>query len=312
MCIMTEDRGCNSTKCISINSNITCSAGGRHAPVCSSSGVTYRSECEAFVNQDFDIKYHRACNDQLCHADNHGKGFCGFDKQTYSNLCDLELATGSITRDYNGSCVEETKIKCTTIPPECAYTTRASDSMCPIAGGSSIQTTIWVHCTLSFLCVCVGAQGILHIDVDEVQDYAFRKGKTEVDLKDLCREVESDWEILTNYSLFDNRCECACRHKYDSVGAIVVQVKAVTGTDCVECGERLRMFIQRLREDKAGDTGDISNRKRRQTDGSGSMGSGLFISPSDLENDPSYQSQAYSLFASLTLTLASITLALCI
>ena len=139
------------------------------------------------------------------------------------------------------------------------------------------------------MCVCVGAQGILHIDVDEVQDYAFRKGKTEVDLKDLCREVESDWEILTNYSLFDNRCECACRHKYDSVGAIVVQVKAVTGTDCVECGERLRMFIQRLREDKAGDTGDISNRKRRQTDDSGTRGSGLFISPSDLENDPSFQ-----------------------
>ena len=144
--------------------------------------------------------------------------------------------------------------------------------------------------------------------MDEVQDYAFRKGKSEVDLKDLCREVESDWEILTNYSLFDDRCEFSCRHKYDTVGAIVVQLRAVRGTDCVECGQRLGVFIQRLRDDKAGDIGAASNRKRRQTDGSGSRGSGLFISPSDLENDPSFQSRAGSLIASFTLTLASIVL----
>ena len=146
--------------------------------------------------------------------------------------------------------------------------------------------------------------------MDEVQDYAFRKGKSEVDLKDLCREVESDWEILTNYSLFDERCEFSCRHKYDTVGAIVVQVKAVSGTDCSECGERLRVFIERLREDKAGDTTASSNRKRRQIDGSALMGSGLFISPSGLENDLSFQSRACSLIASLTLTLASIIFAL--
>ena len=134
MCIMTEDTGCNSTKCISINSNITCST-GNYAPVCSRSGVTYKSECEAFVNQDFDIKYLRACDDPLCQANNNGKGFCGFDKQTYDNLCDLELATGSITRDYYGSCVvDKVKRKCERIPRSCAYTTKASDSMCPIAG----------------------------------------------------------------------------------------------------------------------------------------------------------------------------------
>ena len=145
MCIITEDRGCDSTKCISINSNITCSTGGRYAPVCSSSGVTYRSECEAFVNQDFDIKYHRACDDQLCQADNNGEGFCGFDRQTYNNLCDLELATGSVTRDYSGSCVDKAKIKCERIPPECSHTTKASDSMCPIAGTSCIQVTHTIH-----------------------------------------------------------------------------------------------------------------------------------------------------------------------
>ena len=143
--------------------------------------------------------------------------------------------------------------------------------------------------------------------MDEVQDYAFRKGKSEVDLKDLCREVESDWEILTNYSLFDDRCEFSCRHKYDTVGAIVVQLRAVRGTDCVECGQRLGVFIQRLRDDKAGDTGAASNRKRRQTDGSESRGSGLFISPSDLENDPSFQTGGNAGIGILLLVFVTIT-----
>ena len=138
MCIAPDSDGCKSTQCISINSNITCSTEDTDtAPVCSMSGITYKSECEAFVNLEYDIKYLRACDEPLCLTTNNGEGFCGFDKETYNSLCDLEVATGSITSDYLGSCVvEQSQLssKCAIIPPECAYTTKASDSMCPIAG----------------------------------------------------------------------------------------------------------------------------------------------------------------------------------
>ena len=138
MCISADNSGCKSFRCISINNNITCSTEDTDtSPVCGYSGITYKSECEAFVNLKYDIKYLRRCDDSLCLNTNNGEGFCGFDKQTYDTLCDLEAATGSITPDYYGSCVEEQSEldrKCATIPPECAYTTKASDSMCPIAG----------------------------------------------------------------------------------------------------------------------------------------------------------------------------------
>ena len=147
--------------------------------------------------------------------------------------------------------------------------------------------------------VVLGAQGVLHIDVDEVQEYAFRKGKSEVDIGDVCREAESDWEILTGYPVYNDKCEFTCRHKYDTVGAVVVQVKAVSGIDCVECGERLREFIERLREDKSGEVVSENRRRRRQTEGSESSGSGLFISPSELENDSSFQNAASSITSSL-------------
>ncbi|KAI6646616.1 hypothetical protein LOD99_12737 [Oopsacas minuta] len=288
ICIAADENGCKYKRCIPINSNITCTTESRNRPVCSSNGVSYNSECEAFINQDFDIQYLRACDDPFCLNTNGGKGFCGFDNVTYSNLCELEIATGNTIRDYDGGCemkTDEVSNKCETILAGCEFTTKASDSRCPIPG----------------------AQGILHIDVDEVQNYAFRKGKTEVDINDLCLEAESDWEILTDFPLYNDQCEFTCRHKYDTVGAIVIQVKAVSGKDCVECGERLGVFIQRLREDKIGKR--ISEmRRRRQTDESQSSGCGLFISPSELENDPSFQSSGNTITKSVFLIIASFVL----
>ena len=146
--------------------------------------------------------------------------------------------------------------------------------------------------------------------MDEVQEYAFRKGKSEVDIRDVCREAESDWEILTGYPVYNDKCEFICRHKYDTVGAVVVQVKAVSGRDCVECGKRLREFIERLREDKSGEVVSENRRRRRQTEGSESSGSGLFISPSELENDYSFQNAASSITASLLIIFASFVLTL--
>eukprot|EP00800_Vazella_pourtalesii_P001182 TRINITY_DN10995_c0_g1_i2.p1 TRINITY_DN10995_c0_g1~~TRINITY_DN10995_c0_g1_i2.p1 ORF type:complete len:397 (-),score=91.49 TRINITY_DN10995_c0_g1_i2:45-1235(-) len=287
MCIAADESGCKTKRCIPIDSNVTCTTENRNTPVCSSSGISYNSECEAFVNQDFDIKYIRACDDVMC--EDSGEGFCGYDNVTYDNLCELEFVTGDTIRDYNGRCEmrrqQEVSVKCERIPEGCEFTTRASDSRCPIPG----------------------AQGVLHIDVDEVQEYAFRKGKSEVDIRDVCREAESDWEILTGYPVYNDKCEFTCRHKYDTVGAVVVQVKAVSGIDCVECGKRLREFIERLREDKSGEVISES-RRRRQTEGSESSGSGLFISPSELENDSSFQNAASSSTASLLILLASFVL----
>ena len=137
LCITTDSNGCKSKKCIPMNSTITCSTDIRNQPVCSSSGVTYKSECEAFVNQDYNMKYLRACDDSACQNTNKGQGFCGFDNNTYADLCELEMTTGDTKRDYNGSCVrrdDKGRNKCDKIPEECRFATRSSDSACPIAG----------------------------------------------------------------------------------------------------------------------------------------------------------------------------------
>ena len=155
----------------------------------------------------------------------------------------------------------------------------------------------------------LGAQGVLYIDVEEAKDFAFRKGKSELTGRDLCEEALSDWEMLTQLQLSDTSCEVTCRPKYDTVGAIIVQVRAVQGTDCVTCGDRLKLFIRKLREDKSGESSgtSTSNRRRRQTDDSESTGSGLFISPSELANDPTYYaSGAMNLLSSSLLVLISL------
>ena len=138
MCIAADESGCKSKRCIPIDSNVTCSTETNNTPVCSSSGISYNSECEAFVNQDFDVKYIRACDDVICQDNNNGEGFCGYDNVTYDNLCQLEFVTGDTIRDYNGRCEmriqQEVSIKCEIIPEGCEFTTRASDSRCPIPG----------------------------------------------------------------------------------------------------------------------------------------------------------------------------------
>ena len=116
--------------------------------------------------------------------------------------------------------------------------------------------------------------------------------------------VESDWEKLTGFNVNDGNCELTCRSKYDIVGALVVHARAARGAQCVTCGNRMRSFIAKVREEKSTNTVPGS-RTRRQTDES--EYSGLFINPSELNND---LSGAYNLIASSLLILTSVILAL--
>ena len=162
------------------------------------------------------------------------------------------------------------------------------------------------------VCVCVssivllGGQGTLLIDTEEVSEYAFRKGEDDMDLSELVSVAESDWRSLTGFPLKDDKCEFMCRAKYDTVGSLVVTVTAERGEDCTTCGDRLSTFINMIRDTKSDSVANGGSRKRRQTSESGS--SGIFISPSELGNDPLFHNGAYNLIASAILTLSSIVL----
>ncbi|KAI6646612.1 hypothetical protein LOD99_12733 [Oopsacas minuta] len=160
---------------------------------------------------------------------------------------------------------------CKDIPVGCDFTTVAAGAICPTPGG----------------------QGVLHIDNTEAVDYAFRKGKEDLDLDDLIEVAESDWRILTGFPVKDD---------------ILVTSMAETGEHCTTCGERLKDFLDMVRETKSVTTINRVNRKRRQTGGSES--SGIFINPAELENDPLFHNGAYNIVASTLLILTSVILAL--
>ena len=127
-----------------------------------------------------------------------------------------------------------------------------------------------------------------------------------MDLNELVSVAESDWKELTGFPLKDDTCEFMSRAKYDTVGSLVVSVAAERGEHCKTCGDRLRTFVDMIRETKSVPVANGGNRKRRQTDGSGS--SGIFISPSELANDPLFHNGAYSIIASAILILTNIVL----
>ena len=136
ICISADASGCRIKQCVATNESITCTTDETNRPVCSSSGVTYQSECEAFVKLDHNIKYTRACDASLCLDTNDGKGFCGYDNVTYKNLCELEMKAGHTMVDYKGMCRMDPGINedCDQIPDRCEFATRASDAVCPVAG----------------------------------------------------------------------------------------------------------------------------------------------------------------------------------
>ena len=133
----TGGSGCKAKRCISKADSFTCSTLGTNRRVCSASGNSYSSECVAFVNQDYTLKYLRDCNNTVCKDNNNGRGFCGFDRKTYPNLCHLERKTGKTLHDYKGTCeanANDASSKCEDIPEGCNFKTRASDASCLTPG----------------------------------------------------------------------------------------------------------------------------------------------------------------------------------
>eukprot|EP00800_Vazella_pourtalesii_P015820 TRINITY_DN4355_c0_g2_i6.p1 TRINITY_DN4355_c0_g2~~TRINITY_DN4355_c0_g2_i6.p1 ORF type:complete len:446 (-),score=74.14 TRINITY_DN4355_c0_g2_i6:1155-2492(-) len=153
LCVDLTGDGCKSHRCEKKSESLSCDTSDTNQPVCSYSGVTYASQCEAIVNTVYDTKYLRACDDEDCVNDNGEEGFCGYDKRTYKNLCELERITGNTMRDYDGTCVTnvtEARTMCKAIPTGCVFTTVASDAACPVPGELIFSFKVWIP-----QCVCV-------------------------------------------------------------------------------------------------------------------------------------------------------------